>query len=94
MIEHVYQHQNGGLFDMPITLDNMFNYNVRYQVIVDTERQFDYLFGLQLMYGRELEMDTWAGWNEKRIALMETRGLKLRLLPIVFTTSKISLRGL
>jgi hypothetical protein len=92
MIEHVYQHQNGGLFDMPITLENMFNYNVRFQVIVDNEDQLNYLYALQLMYGRELEIDTWASLAEKREALMQTSRLKLRLLPIVFTTSKVSLR--
>jgi hypothetical protein len=44
------------------------------------------------MYGRELEIDTWASLAEKREALMQTSRLKLRLLPIVFTTSKVSLR--
>ena len=92
MIEHLYQHQNGGLFDMPISLEDMFHYNVRYQVIVDTEDQYNFLYALQLMYGRELEIDTWASLAEKREALMQTSRLKLRLLPIVFTVSRVSLR--
>lgn len=92
MIEKMYQHINGGLSDTPISLESMFSYNVRFQVIVDTEQQCDYLFALQLMYGRELEIDTWASLAEKREALMQTSRLKLRLLPIVFTVSRVSLR--
>lgn len=92
MIEHVYQHQNGWLLGTSTSLEDLFNYNVRYQVIVDTEQQYDYLYALQLMYGRELEIDTWASLAEKREALWETRRMKLRLLPIVFTTSKTHLR--
>ena len=92
MIEHVYQHQNGGLFDEPMSLENMFTWGVRFQVIVDNEEQYNYLYALQLMYGRELEIDTWASLAEKREALMQTSRLKLRLLPIVFTVSRVSLR--
>ncbi|MNQ75831.1 hypothetical protein D3C85_906370 [compost metagenome] len=93
MIEHMYQYSNGYPVARPYTLDEMFAYNIRYQVLTYTEEQRDYLFALQLMYSRELEVETWAEWNERRIALMDTRRQKLRLLPIVFSTFKLNLRG-
>jgi len=91
MIEHLYQHMQSGMFAVPFPLESVFDFNIRFQVIVDTEEQYDYLYAMQLMYGRELEIDTWASLAEKREALMQTNRLKLRLLPIVFTTSKVSL---
>lgn len=86
MIDHVYMQ---GQSTAPWTLDNLFAYKIRFQVLVDTEDQFDYLSALQLMYGREIELDTWAGWHEKKDALKATRGMELKLLPTWFATSPV-----
>ncbi|MNR36471.1 hypothetical protein D3C85_1543930 [compost metagenome] len=99
MIEHVYQHINGGIQPEPMSLDQMFAWNIRFQVLTYTEEQRDYLFALQLMYGREIQIDTWEGWETKRrmqdmAAHYDHSKVKLRLLPIVFTTFKLNLRGL
>lgn len=80
-------------------IDQVFAYNLRYQVIVDTEEEHDYLFACQLLYGREIQIDTWDGWQQKRrlrnlAAHYDNSKMPLRLLPTVFTTSERILRGL
>ena len=94
MIEHVYQHISGALQPEQMTLDQMFAWNIRYQVLTQTEEERDYLFALQLMYGREIQIETWAEWNERRQAYEVTCGGRLRLLPVVFITFHANLRGL
>lgn len=94
MIEHVYQHISGAQQPSPMTLDQMFAWNIRFQVLTDTDEERDYLYALQLMYGREIQIETWAEWNEKRQALFDTRRMKLKLLPIVFTTFEFNLGDL
>ena len=73
------------------TLDEVFDYIIRFQVLVDTEEHLDYLTALQLMYGREIQVDTWAGWHEQKDALKSTRGMELKLLPIWFSTTPITI---
>lgn len=94
MVVKVYQHINGAIQPHPMTVEEMFAWNIRFQIITDNEEERDYLYGLQLMYGREVELESWAEWNERRIALKETRRMELRVLPFTFTTSKMNLRGL
>ena len=94
MIEHVYQHISGALQPEQMTLDQMFAWNIRYQVLTQTEEERDYLFAMQLMYGREIQIETWAEWNERRQAYEVTCGGRLRLLPVVFITFHANLRGL
>lgn len=89
MIEQVYLQ---GMPDSPMSMDKLFAYKIRFQVLVDTEDQFDYMTALQLMYGREIELDTWAGWHEKKNALMATRKQELRLLPMWFTTTPVTIK--
>lgn len=91
----LYAHINGGGPDIPLTgLEEMFNYGVRFQVLTRTEEQKDFISALQLMYGREIQIETWAEWNERRQAYEVTCGGRLRLLPVVFTTFHANLRGL
>lgn len=88
MITRVYQHISGHCQPSTMSLEQMFAWNIRFEVITQTQEQHDFLYGLQMMYGRELEMSTWAEWKEdydtKRQHHM--RGNWKRPMPITFTT--------
>lgn len=86
MVTSMYQHINGHLQTNPMTMtiEAMFAWNIRFEVITQTEEEFDYLYGLQLMFGRELEMKTWAEWKEEFDASPQFR--KKKPLPFTFTT--------
>lgn len=81
-----------GVFTGTIGVEAAFNWNVRFQILCDTEEQRDYLWAMQLMYGREVDIRTWNTWYlQKRMNDVQrhyTRSmLKLELLPLYFCTS-------
>ncbi len=89
-MEHVYLHINGG-FAARQTLEEMFAYNVRYQVLCQTQDQYDLLKAYQLMFSRELELDIFDTWQCKvamrRVQMLYDHSkMPLRLLPFVYTT--------
>lgn len=98
-MQHVYFWNLGGLGHR-WKLQAMFEYNVRFQVLCKTQEEYDLLFGYSLMFGQELELDTWEGWNKKRQmrqlqAHYDHSLMPLRLPPFVFTTwPDAKLRGL
>lgn len=72
------------------TIEMMFNHNVRYQVICQNQEEKDYLLGLSLVYGRQLQVDVWDEWLTQREA---DRLCTDPLLPIVYSTFPVDLRG-
>lgn len=84
MVTELYQHLTGHQQPGLMSLDQMFAWNIRYEVITANEEEFDYLYALQMMYGRELEMKTWAEWKEEYDASPQFR--KKCPLPFTFTT--------
>lgn len=92
-MEHVYFSNLGGIGHR-WELQAMFNYDARYQVLCKNQEEYDLLYGYSLMFGRELELDTWEHWQLRRTA-RKALGSSLRLLPFVFTTwPNAELRGL
>lgn len=72
------------------SIDQMFNHNIRFQVICQNQDEKDYLGGLCLVYGRQLQVDVWDEWLAQRKA---DKLCTEPLLPIVYSTFSIDLRG-
>ena len=95
-----WQHINGGRQPDPMTLDQVFAWNIRFQILCRTEEERDLLTAYQLMYGREVQVDVWDEWKlERRMRRMKSvpGGIEQKLLPITFTTFRThdgQLRGL
>lgn len=98
-MQHVYlwNYGDGGQLQ---TVEQMFSYSIRFQVLCKTQDELDILRGYALMFSRGLEVDTWDEWNRKRgMRQLQSHHdhsiMPLRLLPIVFTTwPNAELRGL
>ena len=84
MIHKLWQHIRGHMQPEPMTIEAMFAWNIRFEVIVQTEEEFNYLYSLQLMYSRELEMKTWAEWKEE-YDVMGTLDVRYKKVPLPFT---------
>lgn len=84
MIDKLWMYTKGEQLDLPVPVEQVFNYGVRFEVIVQSEEEFDYLFALQLMFGRELEMKTWAEWKEE-YDVMGTLDVRYKKVPLPFT---------
>lgn len=83
------------------SMDRVFNYGIRFQILTQTQEEADYLTGLQLLYGREVQIDTLNQWKQKARLSQVTAHYRrtapiLKLLPVVFTTwdAGNSLRGM
>lgn len=73
------------------SLDEMFRYNVRFHVLVQTQDELDQLEGYMLVYGRKLEVSLYKDWQRsQRVSQYKVKhGLlkkPLALPPLVFTT--------
>ena len=92
----LWQYSNGSPIHRPYTLDEMFNYRIRYQILTKTQEELDYLKGMMLMYGRDIEIDVFLDWKHKQRCKRVAKRAYAKLLPIVFTTFNAgnSLRGL
>lgn len=95
-----WQHINGGRQRDPMTLDQVFAWNIRFQIMCRTQEEKDLLDAYQLMFGREVQVDIWDEWKrERRMRRMKSlpSGIEQKLLPITFTTFRThggQLRGL
>lgn len=87
MVNELHIHNNGRPGTMTMEVDAVFAWNTRFEVIVATEEEYDYFFALQLMYGRELELKTWAEWKSEYDE--SPRMQRKRPLPLTFTTFKM-----
>ena len=77
-----------------MSMDQVFAWNVRLQILCRNEEELELLQAYQLMYGRELEVCTWQQWLTKQ-RVWSAQGKTLRMLPTTFTTwPDANLRGL
>lgn len=89
------QYINGGIQPGTMTLDQVFAWNIRYQILVKNQEEQDLLAGFCLVYGREVQVEVWSEWQSTRQAVRAMGCMPPRLLPIVFTTlPPMNLRGL
>ena len=87
----LYCNVNGAPAEKPSwSIDQLFNYGVRYQVLCKTQEEVDELQAYQLLYSRELDVQTFDQWKLKqRMSKIKAHygdGKQIFLLPIVFTT--------
>lgn len=95
MIETLVQYSRGVCVNFDIPLESVFAYNVRFQILTDTQEQKDYLTAMQMMFGREVDIRTWDEWHARpESPFMRVDGLAVSieqlqpsLLPIYFCTS-------
>ena len=73
------------------SLDEMFQYRVRFHVLVQTQDELDQLEGYMLVYGRKLEVSLYKDWQRSHRASQYKvkHGLlkkPIALPPLVFST--------
>ena len=90
MVTELWHHIRGSMQPTPMTLEAMFAWNIRFEVITQTQEEFDFLYGMQLMFGRELEMKTWAEWKEEWDVANLYHVKKKFILPFAFTTFQLN----
>lgn len=66
MIERLVMYSRGVVANFGMPLEQVFDYNVRFQILCDTQEQKDYLTAMQLMFGREVDIRTWDEWNKRK----------------------------
>lgn len=65
MIERLVMYSRGVVANFGMPLEQVFDYNVRFQILCDTQDQKDYLTAMQLMFGRGVDIQTWDEWNRR-----------------------------
>lgn len=82
MIESLWCYMSGVRAPSPQLLETVFAYNVRFQILTDTQEQKDYLTSMQLMFGREVDIRTWEEWNRRPYTIpVECDPNKIMLYP-------------
>lgn len=94
MIEQLWVHSSGNISEKPIPIDNPWIHNVRSQIFCRNQEEHDYLSSLNLMHGREVEINIWNEWLGIRSEIQSGNGKVPRVLPIAYTTWHVNLRGL
>lgn len=96
-----WQHINGALQRDPMTLDQVFAWNIRFQIFCRNQDEKDLLSAYQLIYGREVQVDVYKEWmNSRGPHEVDIGGHKYMMagkspLPFTFTTwPDANLRGL
>jgi hypothetical protein len=86
-----YNHINGMMNGAQWTEEQVFNYKVRFQILCQNQEEKDEILGWALAYGRNIQVDTHSEW----VGVVRSKAPEdMRLLPIVFTTWRVNLRGL
>ena len=93
MVPHLYMHTGGEMSEHTFSIDDPWHYNIRVQIFCASQEEKDYLQGLNLMHGREIEVNVWRDWLAERRAISDTTGKWPKVLPIAYTTYPINLRG-
>lgn len=87
-----YQHMQGSQQPSTLSLDELFAWNIRFQVLVENQEEHDLLSAYQMMFGREIQIDVFSDWvkvhgpqevNIGGSTFMHAGG---SILPITFTT--------
>lgn len=86
---NLYLHTSGCMHDKALDVDRPWRDRVRSQIFCRNQEEKDYLYSLNLMHGREIEVNIWDEWLAARAARPGT----LHTLPIAYTTWPIKLRG-
>ena len=60
-----YHFIQGALQPGTMSLDQVFNWNIRFQVFVQNQEEKHLIDAYQLMYGREVESHIWSEWEAK-----------------------------
>ena len=101
MIEQLWAHHRGAQYDKPVAPDYPWGHNVRSQIFCRNQEEHDYLSALNLMHGREIEINIWDVWLKSRKPYMslfddkiKVESLRPKVLPIAYTTWVVNLRGL
>lgn len=83
---------NHEVSEHPVSVDYVFSWNIRYQILCSTQDELDEIQGWQLIYGRKVEADTFDNWKKRAKESrrhrydLGTSEPVLRMLPIVITT--------
>lgn len=89
-----YKHISGTLQPGTMTLEEVFSWNVRFQVLVENQEEYDLLSAYQMMFGREIQIDVFSEWvkhsGPQPVTIGDTQFMRAgeSLLPIAFTTFK------
>lgn len=89
-----YQHIKGSLQPGVMTLEQVFAWNIRFQVLVKNQEEYDLLSAYQLMFGREIQIDIFSEWKKlngpQEITIGDSQFLRAGnvLLPFAFSTFK------
>lgn len=89
MVPHLYMHTSQVISTREFPVDDPWHYNTRVQIFCRNQEEKDYLTGLNLMHGREVEINIWDEWLFLRAAKPGT----LYTLPIAYTTWPTNLKG-
>jgi len=100
MIDSLWLHVSGKTTPHQLPVDDPWLANVRSQILCQNQEEHDYLSSLNLMHGREIQIDIWNEWLKSRkpyMSLFEDKtkieALRPKLLPITYTTWQANLRG-
>lgn len=87
-----YQYIQGAEQPVTMSLEQVFAWNIRFQVLVRNQEEYDLLSAYQLMFGREIQIDIWDEWVKPIPTLKMTDtsisigSVHRKLLPFTFTT--------
>lgn len=89
---------NGSIVEVPVSVDEPWNWNIRSEIFCRTKEEKDELQALSLMHGREIPVTIWNDFLKEKQVLIEVGTLKVhtrsrRVLPVCFTTWHTNLRG-
>lgn len=94
-----YQHINGCRQPGKMTLDQVFEWNIRFQILCLNQEEYDLLQGYQLVYGREVQVELFSEWRKTcgpqkvMIGGFEFTTAGSSPLPFTFTTFDTDLSG-
>lgn len=100
MIPYLFMHTGQQMSDRRFPVDDPWAYSIRVQIFCRNQEEHDYLSALNLIHGRAVEINIWDEWvkTETGYMSMTDEGIRItrsrpKVLPIVYTTFPIDLRG-
>lgn len=93
MIDKLWFHLNQAIGENPVPVDSSYHHNVRSQIFCRNQEEHDYLSALNLMHGRDIEINIWDEWRAINRSLREGGIHPNRVLPFAYTTWFCNLKG-
>lgn len=93
MIDKLWVHTNQWMHDNPVDVDRPYRDNIRSQIFCKNQEECDYFQALNLMHGRDIEINIWDEWRAMNRTLREGGTREARVLPFAYTTWPAHLRG-